>query len=75
MIYMRAVAILLQIVYKLVQIVSDEKLMKAGEQRLLAKQLADIAKASGTAKLLRAEVETMTDAEIDRQLEPDFRPD
>lgn len=53
--------------------VKDEQLMDAGEQKQIAKSLAQVVVATDTARLVDEEVSAMTDEQVDAALEGDFR--
>lgn len=67
------VVLLLKIAYQGITWLQRQQLLKAGAQQQIASELLKIAKASGTAKIIRAEVEKMSDAELDTALGDDFR--
>jgi|GEM_PF-2536436 len=57
----------------LAKLVNDRQLMDAGEQRGVAKSLAEIIVATDTAAEVDAHVAGLTDAQVDEELEGDFR--
>jgi hypothetical protein len=67
------VVLILKIAYQGITWLQRQQLLNAGAQQQIASELLKIAKASGTAKLIRAEVEKMSDEELDRALDGDFR--
>lgn len=68
-----AVVLALKIAYQVVTWLQRQQLLDAGAQQQIAAELLKIAKASGTARLIRAEVEKMSDADLDTALGGDFR--
>lgn len=67
------VVLILKIAYQGITWLQRQQLLNAGAQQQIASELLKIAKASGTAKIIRAEVEKMSDEELDRALDGDFR--
>jgi ribosomal protein S7 len=67
------VVLILKIAYQGISWLSRRQMLNEGAQQQIATELLKIAKASGTAKTIRAEVEKMSDAELDNALGGDFR--
>lgn len=67
------VVLILKIAYQGITWLQRQQLLNAGAQQQIATELLKIAEASSTASLIRAEVEKMSDAELDLDLDSDFR--
>ena len=74
MTYIKLVVFLLQITQSLIRWMDERKLISEGEQRVIAKQLAAVAKAAKIARQVQQDVQNKTDEEIDAALRGDFRP-
>lgn len=73
MTWLKIAYLLLTIVKSIMTYLERERAIAEGERREIAKQLAAVAASAQVSMEVRAEIEKMTDAEIDKSLDPDFR--
>lgn len=73
MIYFKFAVLLLQITQSLIRWMEEKRMIEEGERRIIAEELAKVAKAAKISKQVRQDVEKKTDAEVDDGLRGDFR--
>ena len=73
MTWLKLVVLLLQVTQSIVRMMEERRLIAEGEQRVIAKQLAAVAKAAKIAEKVRTDVANKTDAQVDDALAGDFR--
>lgn len=73
MTWVKIVLLLLQLAKSIMAYLEREKAIAEGERREVAKQLAAIAASAQISIETRAEIDRMTDAQVDKSLDPDFR--
>ena len=74
MIWIKLVVLLLQVAQAITRYMRDKQLLEEGGRRVIAKQLAAVAKAAEIARDVQKDVGSKTDDEIDAALRGDFRP-
>jgi hypothetical protein len=72
--YFKVALTLLQITRSIIAWLERQSAIKEGERRILAEELAAVAAAARISAEVRANVEKMTDAQVDDALAGDFRP-
>lgn len=73
MIWIKLVVLLLQVTQAITRYMSEKQLLAEGERRVIAKQLAAVAKAAKIARDVQDDVKHKTDDEIDAALRGDYR--
>ena len=63
----------LKLITLAIGLAKDRELMNAGEDKQIAKSLAEIQVALGVSREVEAEVAALTDVQVDAQLEQEFR--
>jgi hypothetical protein len=72
--YFKVALTLLQITKSIITWLERQSAINEGERRILAQELAAVAAAAQISAEVRADVEKMTDAQVDDALAGDFRP-
>lgn len=73
MIYLKFVILLLQVTQAIIRYADEKRLIAEGERRIIADELARVAKAAKIAEGVRQDVGKKTDAQVDADLGRDFR--
>lgn len=73
MIYLKFVILLLQVTQAIIRYADERRLIAEGERRIIADELARVAKAAKIAEGVRQDVGKKTDAQVDADLGRDFR--
>jgi len=72
--WIKAAFALLQIIRAIMDYLERNRLIQQGERQQFARELAALAKAVNISQEVKDEIAKLSDAEVDKRLDPDFRP-